>query len=145
MSGSTLYLLDTNMTGYIARGRSAAAREQLERAMQSSVVAMSAISRGEILFGLEQRPAATRLRTLMDDLFRRVRVLAWDSAAAESYAKLRTRLNAEGKSLAPMDMLIAAHAIAVGAVLVTKDAAFAQVTPLLDVVDWADDVSLLKR
>jgi tRNA(fMet)-specific endonuclease VapC len=45
-----------------------------------------------------------------------------------------------GKSLGNMDMLIAAHAIAVRAVLVTTDKAMAQAAPGLKSENWATDL-----
>ena len=50
--------------------------------------------------------------------------MPWDSDAAEAYAQLRTSCESEGTPLGTMDMLIAAHSVAVGAVLVTNDQAF---------------------
>jgi tRNA(fMet)-specific endonuclease VapC len=41
-----------------------------------------------------------------------------------------------GLSLAPMDILIAAHALATGAVLVTSDQAFHKAAHLLKLEDW---------
>jgi tRNA(fMet)-specific endonuclease VapC len=53
----------------------------------------------------------------------------------QHYGPLRATLEATGKSLAALDTLIAAHALQVGAVLVTNDHAFGQV-PGLAVEDW---------
>jgi len=66
----------------------------------------------------------------------RVEILPWDSDAAEIYAQLRTACEREGTPLGTMDMLIAAHSIAVGAVLVTNDQAFYRVKHHLSVEDW---------
>jgi len=63
-------------------------------------------------------------------------VLPWDHAAAESYGSVRAEMAGRGKVLAPLDVLIATHALSVGAVLVTSDKAFAQF-PGLTVEDWA--------
>ena len=135
-----IYLLDTNMATYIVSGRSRTAREKLKEAMEHSTVAVSAITQAEILFGVENKPGANRLRSAIEDFFETVQLLPWDSTAARAYGKLRARLSASGKSLSAMDMLIAAHAAAIGAVLVTRDKAFLQTTPFLEIVDWAVDL-----
>src|SRR5271154_2061617 len=132
-----IYLLDTNMATYIVSGRSRAARDRLKEAMELSTVAVSAITQAEILFGVENKPEAYRLRSAIEEFFETVQVLPWDSTAARAYGKLRARLSASGKSLSAMDMLIAAHAVAIGAILVTRDKAFLHVTPFLEIVDWA--------
>jgi len=63
-------------------------------------------------------------------------VLPWESDAANAYARLRTDCEKEGKSLGTMDMLIAAHSVATGAVLVTNDKAFYNVGHHLSLIDW---------
>jgi tRNA(fMet)-specific endonuclease VapC len=103
-------------------------------------VAISAITQAEILFGLESKPAAARLRASVEELFGTLQILAWDYNAAHAYGRLRARLAAPGKSLAALDMLIAAHAASANAVLVTHDKAFLQITTSLNVVDWATDL-----
>lgn len=136
----TLYLLDTNMVGYIVGGRSKAARLAMEDTMERFPIAISAITEGEILYGLARKPEATRLRAGIEALLDAVEILPWDSDAARAYGTLRAGLSAAGKSLSAMDMLIAAHAVARDAVLVTRDAAFVQVESLRPVVNWATDL-----
>jgi tRNA(fMet)-specific endonuclease VapC len=103
-------------------------------------VAISAITVAEILYGLELKPEATRLRASVERLFQAVEIRSWDSPAAQAYGRLRARLRSAGKTLAEMDLLIASHALAAGAVLVSHDKAFQHVTPFLTVVDWATDL-----
>ena len=50
------------------------------------------------------------------------------------------KLEAMSKTLGPLDMQIAAHAISLGAILVTNDRAFHQVPDLLGVENWATDL-----
>jgi tRNA(fMet)-specific endonuclease VapC len=64
-------------------------------------------------------------------------VLPWDRAIAERYGTVRADMERQGKILAALDLLIATHALGVGAVLVTNDRAFGQVTDL-HVEDWTD-------
>ncbi len=145
MKGSTLYLLDTNMVGYIVSGRSQAARLTMVEMIDEFPIAISAITEAEMLYGLARKPEATRLRAAVEAFLSRVEILPWDSDAARAYGTLRARLSAAGKSLSAMDMLIAAHAVATDAVLVTRDAAFVQVASLRPVVDWATDLQGIPR
>ncbi len=103
-------------------------------------MAISTITEAEILFGLESKPAAPRLRRSVEELFGTLQILASDSNAAYAYGRLRARLAAAGKSLAALDMLLAAHALSANAVLVTHDKAFLQITASLNVIDWATDL-----
>ena len=74
----------------------------------------------------------------VQEFLRRVDVLALDSAAAKQYGTLRAELEREGRNLAPpLDLVIAAHTLSAGAVLVTNDKAFAQVNELR-IEDWTN-------
>lgn len=135
-----LYMLDTNMVSYIARGRSTAARTRLAALQDDEVACISAITEGEIRYGLAKRPEATAIRSAMDGALARLRILPWGRDEAQSYGLLRAKLEASGATLGHMDMLIAAHAISMGAVLVTNDKAFGQVEDLHASVNWATDL-----
>ncbi len=137
---STTYLLDTNTISYIARGRSAVARARLEALLPEDTVCISSITEAEIRYGMAKRPEAHALRAAVEGLLFKLRVLPWGSGEAAAYGDLRADLETKGISLAAMDMLIAAHAIAEGAVLVTNDKAFSAVEGLHAVENWAPDV-----
>ena len=139
MSSSAVYLLDSNMVGYIASGRSPAARLTMNQLTRHNFIATSAIVEGEARFGLARKPEATRIRASVEALLSGIGILPWDSAAARFYGTLRAQLSAAGTSLSTIDTLIAAHALSVDAFLVTHDKAFKQV-PALRIVDWATDL-----
>src|SRR5271156_4248605 len=115
-------MLDTNTISQLIRAHPAVSRRVRGTPMAS--ICMSAITQGELLFGLAKRPAATRLHLAVREFLRRVDALPWDSTAAERYGPLRAATARLGKVLAPLDLLIAAHALSLGAVLVTNDRAF---------------------
>jgi tRNA(fMet)-specific endonuclease VapC len=133
-------MLDTNMISYLVSGRSQAARKIYLESELYTTIALSVISEAEIRFGLEKRPEATKLRSTFEEFFASVQILPWDSDVAKAYGRLRSAINATGKSLSIMDLLIASHAIASGAVLVSHDQAFHHLKPFLNVVDWAADL-----
>jgi tRNA(fMet)-specific endonuclease VapC len=99
----------------------------------------SVITQAELLFGVLKKPEATKLKVAVREFLQRVEILPWDEDAADSYAKLRHQLERDGTPLGSMDMLIAAHAIAAEALLVTSDRAFHNAKPLLNLVDWSMD------
>jgi tRNA(fMet)-specific endonuclease VapC len=133
----TRYMLDTNMVSRLVRMDSAA----MTRASSVPITALciSAITESELLFGLAKRPEATRLRAAVREFLRCVDVLPWDDEVAEHYAQTRAALELQGKTLAPLDLLIAAHAKSLDAVLVTNDKAFRQMSNLR-VEDWTEVV-----
>jgi tRNA(fMet)-specific endonuclease VapC len=62
-------------------------------------------------------------------------LLPLDESVAPVYATLRSHLEAAGTPIGPNDTLIAAHALALGATLVSADAEFARV-PGLKLENW---------
>lgn len=134
------YLLDTNTISYIASGKSATARERLQGLDRGDVACISSITEAEVRYGLARRPDARALHRAMDALLLKFRTLPWGSKEAVAYGNLRAKLEAKGTSLSELDMLIAAHAIAVGAVLVTTDKAFARIKDLCGTANWATDI-----
>lgn len=140
MKPTPVYLLDTNTFSYIADGRSAAARKTMEQVSANATIAISAITEGEVLYGLARKPQAVRLRAAVESLLSAIIILPWDSTAASAYATLRVRISASGKTLTALDTLIAAHAIAEDATLITHDGAFSQIDALHPVVNWATDL-----
>jgi tRNA(fMet)-specific endonuclease VapC len=130
----TRYLLDTNTVSYLIRSHPRVAARVVAVPMAS--LCISAITEGELLFGLAKRPEATRLYRAVQEFLSRITVLPWASQTAQSYGPLRAELQKAGTTVAPIDLLIAAHALEVGAVLVTSDQALFQV-PQLKLENWA--------
>lgn len=128
-------MLDTNTVSHLLKEHPAVSRRVVAAPMAS--LCISSITEGELLFGLAKRPDTQRLHLAVREFLRRVDVLPWDSAVAERYGTVRADMARQGKTLAPPDMLIAAHALSVGAVLATNDRAFGQVAGL-HVEDWTD-------
>jgi tRNA(fMet)-specific endonuclease VapC len=134
MTGGRRFMLDTNAVSRIIRDPSPE-REARLQAVPPADLCISAITEGELRFGLARRPAARRLAEVVEAFLARVDILPWDSVAAARYGELRAGLETQGTPLADLDTLIAAHALAAEAVLVTADKAFGRV-PDLTVEDW---------
>ena len=129
----TQYMLDTNTVSHLVRQHPAVALRLVAAPIAS--LCISAITEGEMRYGLARRPDATRLQSAVREILLRVDVLPWDSAVAGRYGALRAALESKGRNLAPLDLQIAAHALSVGAVLVTNDQSFKQVAGVR-IEDW---------
>jgi len=130
-----LFMLDTNTVSYLLRNQDRAIKKRLQQEGIGSVC-ISAITEAELRFGLRQNPANNRLGELVNSFISRVDSLVWDSEAARSYAVVRTLAKARGFTLSNMDMLIGAHAIAVGSTLITNDTAFSHLSEWITVDNW---------
>ena len=128
------YLLDTNIASHLIKGTSAAVDQHAEK-VSNSQLAVSTVTEGELRFGAARLPHATRLHALIEDFFLRVSILPWDSAAALHYGHLRASLERDGRPMGNLDTMIAAHALALGATLVTNDRAFTRIKKL-KIEDW---------
>ena len=133
-----LYMLDTNTVSDIARGRSAKARNRLFQAA-SSDPCISAVTWGEVFFGLEKRPLAMTVRTAIVDLVESLTIMSWGASEGSAYGTLRAAVEKMGNPIGNLDLLIAAHALTLGATLVTRDKAFHRI-PGLRVENWATDL-----
>ncbi|MGI4756674.1 MAG: PIN domain-containing protein [Janthinobacterium lividum] len=140
MVGTKLFLLDTNIITYIVNGKSAAARKSYLTGEHVQRFAISAIVEAEIRFGLAKSRKATEAQTFMTEFLERTESVPWDTAAAKAYGFLRAETESQGIAFGALDLQIAAHAISLGATLVTHDRALQRAAPFCQVVDWATDV-----
>ncbi|HEV2365737.1 MAG TPA: PIN domain-containing protein [Caulobacteraceae bacterium] len=128
------YMLDANAISASVRGLGGVRARM--RATAPADLTASAIAEAEVLYGLARRPEARRLGEAVRAVLEALTILPWTSAAAEAYGPLRAGLEQAGRSIGALDMLIAAHAIAEEAVLVTSDKGFGRI-PGLMTEDWA--------
>jgi tRNA(fMet)-specific endonuclease VapC len=122
------YLLDTNTVSHLIKRHPQATQRLMAVPMHS--IGISAITAGELAFGLAKRPEAVALRAAVHEFLRRVDVLPWDADVAQTYGQLRAQMQNEGIGLSALDMQIAAHAVHVKAILVSSDRAFGQLTEI---------------
>ena len=120
------YLLDTNVVSHIMQGRDAALLVRLTGLAVGQVV-ISSVTLAELEYGLHRRGQPIRLRNALTQLLLRIDVLPWDERVATCYGALCSTLESQGINLSDYDMMIAAHAVAVDAILVSRDKAFARV------------------
>lgn len=133
----TLYMLDTNIASHLIRGDIPAVRQRIVRVAIESIV-ISSVTEAELRYGLAKRGYPKALTQAVQLFLERVETLPWSSQVAAVYAELRTKAEGAGSPLAPLDMMIAAHAKAADATLVTRDKAFKAKTLELTLEDWSE-------
>ena len=130
-----LYMLDTNIASHIIKGDIPLVRERLV-AVPIQRVVVSSVTQAELLYGLAKRSYPKGLTARVHEFLIRVKILAWDKEVAIFYGDLRARCETAGVTLSPLDLMIAAHAQAVNAILVTGDKAFNRVPDQLTIENW---------
>ena len=131
----TAWMLDTNIVSHVIKGDR---QEIIERlvALPIEEIVISSVTEAELLYGLAKRGYPAALSERVRQFLLRVDVLPWDHDVTKTYGDLRAACEAKGVTLAPLDMMIAAHAAAIDATLVTRDKAFARVPHALRIEDW---------
>lgn len=135
MQPAELYILDTNTVSCLIKRQPQVTQRLL--ALPIHCIGISAITAGELAFGLAKRPQATALKVAVGAFLSRTQILPWDKAVSQTYGTLRAQLYENGTPLAALDMQIAAHALHAKAILVSSDKAFLQVENLT-VHNWLE-------
>lgn len=130
------YMLDTNIIVYAKNKRPESVLNQLT-AQRPSDVCISAISMAELEFGVchSSRPDQNRLALM--SFLSAIQIIPFDSDAAREYGQIRQELTQDGNLIGSNDMLIAAHAKALGLILVTNNTREFERVKGLHVENWA--------
>lgn len=141
------YMLDTNIASHIIKGDIPEVRQRLVEVPMHNVV-ISVVTQAELLYGVAKRGHPRGLKLKVHEFLARVGIMPWTQGVGEVYADLRARCEAAGVTLAPMDMMIAAHAKALdqisksndnATILVTRDRIFSRIPGGIKLEDWTID------
>ena len=92
-----------------------------------------------MLAWLQGRDATSRIALGTHDLLLAIPQIAWSAEAADHFAAMWFATRRQGQRLEDMDLLIAAHAISIGAVLVTNNTRhFERLVPTLTIENWVE-------
>jgi tRNA(fMet)-specific endonuclease VapC len=131
-----MYMLDTNICVFLIRQKPPILLERLQNS--SGVRCLSAITLAELRHGVEKSLFPEKNTKALLDFLSIVEILPFDDKAAGEYGKVKAALQRRGTPIGPLDTLIAGHAKAVDAVLVTNNTKeFARVDGL-QLEDWTN-------
>jgi tRNA(fMet)-specific endonuclease VapC len=132
-----VYMLDTDISSFIMKRSHDSVLKRL-KTVATSDVCVSAITRSELMFGVEISPRRQKDQVALNDYLRHVAVLDYPSEAALHYAQIRADLKARGILIGANDLLIAAHARCLKLKLVTNNTREFERVPGLEIENWAD-------
>jgi len=115
----TLYMLDTNIISHLLRNPKGKAAKQIARVGDDNICT-SIIVAAELRYGCA-KSGSSRLTEAIEDLLGEINILPFDVPADAEYGGIRAELEAGGKPIGSNDLLIAAHAQATGATIVTAN------------------------
>lgn len=114
-----MYMLDTNICIYVINNKPLHVFEKFKQ-FELGQLAISSITAAELAFGVE-KSGSERNKQALNKFLTPLEILPYDDQTIWHYAKLRQNLQSTGKTIGSLDMLIAAHALALDMVLVTNN------------------------
>jgi tRNA(fMet)-specific endonuclease VapC len=131
-----LYLLDTNTVSHLVRQPQGLVSARIAKVGEDNVLT-SIIVACELRYGAAKR-GSRRLTRQVDAVLGAMTILPLESSADRHYGAIRTALEKKGTPIGANDMLIAAHARAIGAVCVTANMTEFKRVPALRVENWLE-------
>jgi tRNA(fMet)-specific endonuclease VapC len=130
------HMLDTNICIYVIRKGDPKVVRRLRR-MDVGEVCISSITLSELEYGVSKSSCPLQNKLALAEFLAPIEVAPYDDMAASEYGPLRASLERQGAPIGALDMLIAAHALALKCVLVTNNEAEFRRVPALRVQNWA--------
>lgn len=128
------FLLDTNVIAALAKNPSGVLTEKIS-AVGQDTICTSIIVACEIQYGLLKKGSA-RLTAQITAILNAIDVLELPGEVATNYGEIRLYLETQGQPIGPNDLIIAAHARALGLAVVTGNDREFQRVPNLKVENW---------
>jgi tRNA(fMet)-specific endonuclease VapC len=134
-----IYLPDTNAFSAYLAGRSKPLVDRMTAAFSAGELRLSVMVMSELEFGAEKARATlgeTRFARGVADLRKQIEIEGLGAEFPKFYAMVRTSLEAAGRKIGDRDTIIAAHALSIGAVMVTANVDEFDRVPGLKVENW---------
>jgi tRNA(fMet)-specific endonuclease VapC len=121
------YLLDTNIISNMMKNPQGTVAQRMQQITENAIsndnpapICTSVIVQSELLFGLAKNPSV-KLHAAYATSMKYIAVLGLEPAVAQHYSQIRLALTRAGTLIGGNDLLIAAHALALGCTVVTDN------------------------
>jgi len=133
-----MYMLDTNICIYVLKNHSDKLRHKFKAIKD---ICISSITYGELCFGIENGDSNLKEERWkqLEAFTQRLLIDPLDENAGKHYGLIRAQLKKDGTPIGNNDLLIAAHARSINAVLVTNNVREFNRVPNLIVENWISD------
>ena len=129
------YMLDTDICIYIIKRKPVAVIKRL-RKISISQVGISSITLSELEYGVAKSSKPDQNQFALTQFLAPLEILPYGDEAAQRYGRLRAFLEDQGTPIGSLDMLIAAHALSIGSILVTNNEKEFDRVPDLKIDNW---------
>jgi len=129
------YLLDTNTCIFIINRKPEGVR-QIMQSIPIGAIAVSAVTISELEYGVAKSAASKKNQAALSKFLMPLEAIAYDESAARFYGATRAHLEKKGTPIGSMDLMIAAHALSLGLIVVTNNVREFKRVPGLKVEDW---------
>ncbi len=130
------FMLDTNICIYLIKQKPVKVLRHF-KSRSIGDIGISTISLAELRYGVSKSQHVEKNQQALNEFILPLEVADFDGKAAEEYGIIRAELEKKGKPIGSMDMLIGAHALSLGATLVTNNIREFKGIKHLKVVDWS--------
>lgn len=131
------YMLDTNICIYAIKNKPEKVLENL-RKHKPEDICISSITYAELVHGVEKSQAVLKNRIALTLLLSNIEIMPFDADAANHYGNIRAILEKKSQPIGNMEMLIAAHARALGCNIVTNNTREFQKVDGLTIENWTE-------
>ncbi len=129
------YMLDTNTCIYIIKRKPVEVIDRF-RQLQISQVSISSITLSELEYGVIKSSKPEQNHLALAQFLAPMEMLPYGDEAAQHYGKVRVYLEKQGTLIGSLDMLIAAHALSTGCILITNNVKEFDRVPNLKINNW---------
>ena len=130
------YMLDTNIVSDLVRNPQGRVFDRIVR-VGSDRLCISVITAAELRYGCAKK-GSPKLLAQVETILAALDILPFDVPADSDYGGIRAELEAAGKTIGPNDLLIAAHACALKATLVTANVEEFRRVRGLEIENWLE-------
>lgn len=131
-----IYMLDTNICIYAINKKPISYFKKLEILEQSHILSISSIVLSELQYGVSLSHHKAQNQINLDSFLSKLSIIDFSAKCAFYYGEIRAKLKRDGVIIGGNDLLIASHALAEQAILVTNNMSEFNRIPQLIIENW---------
>jgi tRNA(fMet)-specific endonuclease VapC len=130
-------MLDTNICIYLIKRQPKEVIDKFQ-GIAPGEIAISSVTVAEMMYGVGKSQHKERNNSALESFSAPLEIVDFDFKAAQHYGVIRAYLEKMGTPIGAYDLMIAAHALSLGLILVTNNEHEFQRTPDLIIENWVN-------